>query len=551
MTKSSIPRTLCKKVGLVMFGIAIHICGVNAQNSVGIGTASPNQKAVLELVSPNGDQGFLLPRLTTTQRTATSFTSTLSSAENGMIVYDSDLGQFFYWLDTQWVVGLGAFSDQAGGDLQGSYPNPIIRTDAVDSDKILDGSIVGADLSNNSVGINKLDAQGNTSSVLATDLSGNTQWIPQSTFATTDLTNGEILIGDVTNIAQSSPVNGDLILANDGTATITPDAVSGAEIADETLTGNDIAANAIGTSELADGSVTTDKILDGSIEGQDVADETITSSKITNGTIQTEDIASGGTNKVLVTTTGGTVFWENISLFETSNLPEGNIFLGDVSNNAAPLNARGNGRILIGDGTTVNSEGITGDVTLSNSGDVQIISNAVGSNEIEDDAVDTNKLDGEGNSNAVLTTDGSGNPQWSPQTYLDSGLPNGQIFIGDAGNVAQAQNVTGDINLSNTGDVQLNNNVVGTNEINDNSITLDDIGPNAVADSELADNSVDAGAIQNDVVSAAKVDSEGNVDAVLTTDGSGNPQWESKAALNDADGDPNNEIQDLSISGNT
>ena len=676
MTKSSILQTLCKKVGLVMFGIAIHICGVNAQNSVGIGTATPNQNTVLELVSPNGNQGFLLPRLTTAQRTVTSFTSSLSSNENGMIVYDSDLSQFFYWLDTQWVAGLGAFSDQAGGDLQGTYPNPIIRIDAIDSDKILDGSILGADISNSSVGISKIDGQGNTSSVLTTDVSGNPQWIPQTTFTTTSLTNGEVLIGDISNTAQSRPISGDISLAGDGTVAILPSAIGSVEIADETLTSNDIGADAIGSSEISTGAVASDEILDGSIveadlsnnsvtsnkidaqgntdvilgadgsgiaqwipqadfvssnlpntqiyigdnlnsaqaqtvqgdmslandgtatitdnaiTGNKIADDAITTADIAPGAVTTDDIASGGTNKVLVTTTGGTVFWENISLFETSNLPEGNIFLGDVSNNAAPLNAKGNGRILVGDGTTLNSLNVSGDITMNNLGQVQINANTITDTELADnavdnlaiqdqaintaklsdnavtgikiqdgtidnaeladDAVDTQKIDGEGNNNALLTTDGSGNPQWVPQTnYIDSSLPSGQVFVGDNLNTAQSQAITGDISLSNNGDAQLNTNVVGTNEVIDNSITLDDIGPNAIAASELADNSVDAGAIQNDVVSSAKIDSEGNNDAVLTTDGSGNPQWESKTALNDADADPTNEIQDLSIAGNT
>ena len=42
---------------------------VNGQNSMGIGTNTPNQNAVLELVSPANNQGFLVPRLTTVQRT--------------------------------------------------------------------------------------------------------------------------------------------------------------------------------------------------------------------------------------------------------------------------------------------------------------------------------------------------------------------------------------------------------------------------------------------------------------------------------------------------
>lgn len=73
--------------------IIFSITGLKAQQNVGIGTTNPNPKSVLDLISPTGNQGVLLPRLTTTQRMAMS----LTSSENGMIVYDISLNQLFYW----------------------------------------------------------------------------------------------------------------------------------------------------------------------------------------------------------------------------------------------------------------------------------------------------------------------------------------------------------------------------------------------------------------------------------------------------------------------
>jgi hypothetical protein len=74
-----------------------------SQNSVGIGTANSNDHAVLELVSPNSNQGFLVPRLTTAQRMAAAFINSLAASENGLLVYDSDLNVFFHWLNNQWT----------------------------------------------------------------------------------------------------------------------------------------------------------------------------------------------------------------------------------------------------------------------------------------------------------------------------------------------------------------------------------------------------------------------------------------------------------------
>ena len=55
-------------------------------NSVGINTNSPNANAVLELVSPNSDQGLLVPRMSTSQRTAMQ--SSLSNADDGRLFND-------------------------------------------------------------------------------------------------------------------------------------------------------------------------------------------------------------------------------------------------------------------------------------------------------------------------------------------------------------------------------------------------------------------------------------------------------------------------------
>ena len=72
-----------------------------AQNSVGIGTSAPNAHAVLELVSPGHNQGFLVPGLTSSQRA--TLASSLSSTDNGLLVYDTSEGKFYYWQALQWL----------------------------------------------------------------------------------------------------------------------------------------------------------------------------------------------------------------------------------------------------------------------------------------------------------------------------------------------------------------------------------------------------------------------------------------------------------------
>lgn len=73
-----------------------------AFSQVGINTDAPNSRAVLDLQSPTNDQGLLVPRLSTVQRTAQAFTSRLTEAENGLLIFDTDDRLFYYWMYPAW-----------------------------------------------------------------------------------------------------------------------------------------------------------------------------------------------------------------------------------------------------------------------------------------------------------------------------------------------------------------------------------------------------------------------------------------------------------------
>jgi hypothetical protein len=70
----------------------------NGQNSVSIGAEIINKNAVLQLVSPNNNQGFLAPRVTTAQRMSMA----LTSEDNGMLVFDNTTNEFYYWHSGKW-----------------------------------------------------------------------------------------------------------------------------------------------------------------------------------------------------------------------------------------------------------------------------------------------------------------------------------------------------------------------------------------------------------------------------------------------------------------
>ncbi|MBC7411047.1 MAG: hypothetical protein H7331_01155, partial [Bacteroidia bacterium] len=80
---------------LLIFSISyLTSISAQAQNNVGIGTTTPNSKAILELQA--NDKGLLLPRLTTMQMNSIATNGTT----NGLLVYNTTANCFYYWNST-------------------------------------------------------------------------------------------------------------------------------------------------------------------------------------------------------------------------------------------------------------------------------------------------------------------------------------------------------------------------------------------------------------------------------------------------------------------
>jgi hypothetical protein len=75
---------------------------IAANGNIGLGTATPNANASLELKSVN--KGFLLNRLTTLEKT--TLQSLLVAEDIGLMVYDTDIKGLFSWDGTQWISGV-------------------------------------------------------------------------------------------------------------------------------------------------------------------------------------------------------------------------------------------------------------------------------------------------------------------------------------------------------------------------------------------------------------------------------------------------------------
>ncbi len=74
---------------LLALSISALTLTASAQNNVGIGTTTPNPKAILELQAV--DKGFLAPRITATQMNA------IATPPNGLLVYNTTTNCFYYF----------------------------------------------------------------------------------------------------------------------------------------------------------------------------------------------------------------------------------------------------------------------------------------------------------------------------------------------------------------------------------------------------------------------------------------------------------------------
>ncbi len=325
---------------------------VFGQTVVGMGTESPNSNAVLELFSDNHNQGFLVPRFTTTQRIASSFTSQLSSADNGLLIFDTDEGNFFYWYNGEWhqeytqkdiptntINWYSGSSDPA--DTQGINGDFYFNSTTGNLYRKVNGQfLMAGNLTNNenqdlgAVLTLGNDARGKVISNLGTPLSAADAATKSYVDATQVLAQGNILIGSSNNTAQSlnAKVPGQILIGN-GT-TLASVKISGdlVLLADGTITLNNLSVT---TSKIENDAVTKDK-LNADVAGSGLGQNADGSLEI--------NVAGGGLQLLA-------------DQLQLSNNKDGQLLIGN-NNQVNPAYLSGDA-ILAGDGT-VTTVGLQG-----------------------------------------------------------------------------------------------------------------------------------------------------------------------------------------------
>jgi len=145
-----------------------------------------------------------------------------------------------------------------------------------------------------------------------------------------------------------------------------------------------------------------------------------TEKKITFSNLEDAIFGNVGTDATIAAGGALTIANDAVDNNKLANIARGSVKVGGGSNAPTDLDAKGDGKILVGDGTDINSVAVSGDVALANDGAVTIQANAVegsmlnsnvagtgldyGSNEL---SVDVSDFMTNGSNNRVLTATGT------------------------------------------------------------------------------------------------------------------------------------------------
>jgi hypothetical protein len=93
-----IGRLSCLTFFILSFTVSHFAFSQN--KTLGVGTLAPNPNAALHVESPTTNQGFIMPRLSTTQRNA--MTAILTATDKGLMLFDTDANTIYVWDGAAW-----------------------------------------------------------------------------------------------------------------------------------------------------------------------------------------------------------------------------------------------------------------------------------------------------------------------------------------------------------------------------------------------------------------------------------------------------------------
>ncbi len=445
-----------RKLILTSF-IAVFISiAAYTQNSVGINTTNPNPHAVLDLVSPNNNQGLKIPSLTTAQRTDAVFVSSLSATDNGLIIFDSDLNSFYYWSGSDWTkISKGEIptleeilnvSNSAASKKISDLANPENAQDAA-TKKYIDDTLT---ITNQNIA-NLFDSI----TYVQTSISNLFDSI---TLIQTDVTN---LYDSVSSIQQTIDVINDSITNISNDITVLNDSIT--NITNDIKVINDSIVNISNNVTVLQDSINNFSnyftVINDSITNIS-NDITVLNDSITNITnditVLNDSIANYSNYFQVINDSIVNISNQVVNLISNPNfvLPQGEIFVGDGDDTARAVT-------------------VSGDIAINSTGQTTIQNGVIQAGNLDSDGTGTPLANGA--IDWVLTSKGDGsfkwtNPSTTPVDPNNITLLNGNIFVGNASDKAAGVTMQGDATIINNGTITIANNAITSAEISNGTI---------------------------------------------------------------------------------
>ena len=315
------------------------------------------------------------------------------------------------------------------------------------------GAVTACVIDNNAVTTAKIDSGAVINSKMATD----------------SVTTNNIADNNITTDKLNSTINSEAVVSS----VIRNGAVTTAKL-DST-----VGSEAVTTAVVRDSAVTTDK-LDKTLFNQAVSTDTIRNNAITTAKL---DSTVGSEAVITSVVRNNTITPAKISILNDS------ITINDTN-------------LLISDGITFNSVTPTGDISVSNAGNLTINPSAVTSSEIATDAVITDKI-----ADNAITTDKIIDGSVTPAKLANSSVGAGNICNGA---VSTLQLLDGSVTTPKIADDAVTTSKilagsVDTSSIGDGAVTTDKIEDNAISRRKIPESAIGSCEIEDDAIIGAKL----------------------------------------------